>query len=225
MPDKPIPEWEQLLSSAARLQKIIPGAVLVGGTAAATYAHHRISVDHDHVLADLRERFDAILSDLESVAGWQTARIRRPVLILGSLDGIETGVRQLIRTEPLETTEIEAEGVKLTVPTKEEMFRIKAVLALKRNATRDYLDLAAMSGMLGDDGIREALVKFDGYYPQPNGASPLQQLANQLANLLPYDLDETDLSQYKHLDSQYQDWNHVRDICAHIAVEVIHPML
>ena len=225
MPDKPIPEWEQLLSSAARLQKIIPGAVLVGGTAAATYAHHRISVDHDHVLTDLRERFDAILSDLESVAGWQTARVRRPVLILGSLDGIETGVRQLIRTEPLETTEIEAEGVKLTVPTKEEMFRIKAVLALKRNATRDYLDLAAMGEMLGDDGIRNALVKFDSYYPQPNGASPLQQLANQLANPLPYDLDETDLSQYKHLDSQYQDWNHVRGTCAHIAVAVIHPML
>ena len=225
MPDKPIPEWERLLSSAAHLQKIVPGAVLVGGTAAATYAHHRISVDHDHVLTDLRERFDAILSDLESVAGWQTARVRRPVLILGSLDGIETGVRQLIRSEPLETTVIEAEGARLTVPTKGEMFRIKAVLALKRNATRDYLDLAAMSVMLGDDGIREALAKFDDYYPQPNGASPLQQLANQLANPLPYDLDETDLSQYKHLDVQYQDWNHVRDMCAHIAVAVIHRML
>ena len=225
MPDKPIPEWERLLSSAAHLQKIVPGAVLVGGTAAATYAHHRISVDHDHVLTDLKERFDEILSDLESVAGWQTARVRRPVLILGSLDGIETGVRQLIRSEPLETTVIEAEGARLTVPTKWEMFRIKAVLALKRNATRDYLDLAAMSAMLGDDGIREALVKFDGYYPQPNGASPLQQLANQLANPLPYDLDETDLSQYKNLDRQYQDWNHVRDICAHIAVAVIHQML
>ena len=69
MPDKPIPEWERLLSSAAHLQKIVPGAVLVGETAAATYAHHRISVDHDHVLTDLRERFDEILSDLESVAG------------------------------------------------------------------------------------------------------------------------------------------------------------
>ena len=96
MPDKPIPEWERLLSSAEHLQKIVPGAVLIGGTAAATYAHHRISVDHVHVLTDLRERFDAILFDLESVAGWQTARVRRPVLILGSLDGIETGVRQLI---------------------------------------------------------------------------------------------------------------------------------
>ena len=46
MPDKPLPEWEALLSSAARLQKIVPGAVLVGGTAAATYAHHRVSLDH-----------------------------------------------------------------------------------------------------------------------------------------------------------------------------------
>ena len=53
----------------------------------------------------------------------------------------------------------------------------------------------------------------------------LQQLANQLSNPLPFDLDDTDLSQYKHLDEKYQDWNRVRDICAHIAVDVIHPML
>ena len=225
MQNKPLPEWENLLSSAARLQRIVPGAVLVGGTATATYAHHRVSVDHDHVLPDLKERFDSILSDLESVAGWKTARIRRPVLILDSLDGIETGVRQLIRSEPLETTTVEIGGVRLTVPTKDEMFREKAVLALKRNATRDYLDLAAMGCLLGDEGVRRALLKFDGYYPQPNGASPLQQLANQLANPLPFDLDETDLSQYKHLDTRYQDWNKVRGICAHIAVAVIHAML
>ena len=225
MPDNQLPEWETLLSSAEHLQKIVPGAVLVGGTAAATYAHHRVSMDHDHVLTDLKERFDGILADLESVAGWQTARVKRPVLILGSLDGVETGVRQLIRSEPLQTVEIEVEGVRLTVPTKEEMFRVKSVLALKRNATRDYLDIAAMGCLLGDDGVRNALVKFDTYYPQPNGASPLQQLANQLANPLPFDLDDTDLSQYKHLEKQYQDWNHVRDICAHIAVGVIHPML
>lgn len=97
------PEWEKILSSAAHLQKIIPDAVLVGGTASAIYAKHRMSFDADHVINDLRERFDEILADLESVSGWQTARIKRPVLILGSLDGIETGVRQLIRTAPLET--------------------------------------------------------------------------------------------------------------------------
>ena len=27
------------------------------------------------------------------------------------------------------------------------------------------------------------------------------------------------------LDEQYDDWNRVRDICAHIAVSIIHPKL
>ena len=151
--------------------------------------------------------------------------MRRPVMILGSLDGIETGVRQLIRSAPLETTEIEESGVRLKVPTKEEMFRIKSVLALKRNATRDYLDIAALGQLLGDDGVRHSLLKFDALYPQPNGASPLQQLANQLANPLPFDLDDVDLSQYKHLAPQFHDWAYVRNICTHIAVGVIHAML
>ena len=177
MPDKPLPAWDALLSSAAHLQRIVPEAVLIGGTAAAAYAHHRLSIDHDHALDDLRTRFDEVLDSLESVAGRTTARIKRPVLILGSLDGIETGIRQLIRAEPLEMDEIESNGVKLRVPTKEEMFRIKSVLILKRNATRDYLDVAAMSRLLGDDGVRSALSKFDTLYPQPNEASPLQQLA------------------------------------------------
>ena len=203
----------------------MPGAVLVGGTAAATYAHHRVSVDHDPTLTDLRERFDSVLADLESVAGWQTARIRRPVLILGSLDGIETGIRQLIRSEPLETAEIETEGIRLTLPTREVMLRVKSVLILKRNATRDYINFAAMAKNLGNGGTGHALVRFDELYPQSNGASALQQLANQLANPLPFDLDDTDLAEYKHLVKEYQDWNNIRQICSEIAINVIHPML
>jgi hypothetical protein len=54
----------------------------------AMHARHRFSRDADHVLTDLRERFDEILAQLESVAGWKTARVQRPVQILGSLDGI-----------------------------------------------------------------------------------------------------------------------------------------
>jgi hypothetical protein len=225
MSDKQIPAWERLLSSAAHLQRLVPDAVLVGGTAAAIYAHHRISIDHDHTLGDLRSRFDEILAELESVAGWKTARVRRPVLVLGSLDGIETGIRQLVREEPLETTEVEVDGVRLKVPTKEEMFRIKAILVLKRNATRDYLDLSALGQLLGDEGVRRALMRFDELYPQSNGASALQQLANQLADPLPYDLDDTNLVEYKHLSTEFQDWNHVRSICAHLAVDIIHGML
>jgi hypothetical protein len=42
-----LPEWEQVLSAAARLQGVLPGAVLVGGTKSALYAKHRLSADAD----------------------------------------------------------------------------------------------------------------------------------------------------------------------------------
>ena len=35
--------------AAARLQRILPGAVLVGGTGSAIHAGHRFSHDADHV--------------------------------------------------------------------------------------------------------------------------------------------------------------------------------
>ena len=139
MSERNLPEWEQLLSAAAHLQEILPGTTLVGGTAVAIFAQHRLSRDADHVLPDLRERFDEVLAQLEAVAGWRTARVRRPVLILGSLDGIETGVRQMIREEPLETGDVSIAGVSLVVPTEEELLRIKAVLILRRNATREVM--------------------------------------------------------------------------------------
>ena len=217
MLDTSMPEWDALLSSVAHLRKILPEAVLVGGTAAALYAHHRVSVDHDHTLGDLRTRFDEVLAQLESVSGWKTARVRRPVLILGSLDGIETGIRQLIREQPLETEVIEVAGERLLLPTKAEMLRIKAVLILKRNATRDYLDFLALAELLGDAAVLKALETFDALYPQPNGASAFQQLQIQLANPQPFDLDDTDLTEYKHLSKDYQDWLSVRERCARIA--------
>lgn len=220
MPNEPLPEWEALLSSAAHLQRIVPEAVLVGGTAAASFAHHRISLDHDHTLGDLRLRFDEVLSALESVAGWTTARVKRPVLILGSLDGIETGVRQLIRESPLETEKLEISGEMLTVPTKAEMLRIKAVLIVKRNATRDYLDFVALSDLIGRSATLDALVKFDELYPQPNGQSARQQLQIQLANPMPYDLEETNLKEYKRLRSEYQDWSAVAEKCREIASDL-----
>lgn len=217
MPNTPLPEWEKLLASAAHLQKIVPEAVLVGGTAAATFAHHRVSLDHDHTLTDLKARFDDVLATLESVAGWKTARVKRPVLILGSLDGIETGIRQLIRDVPLETEVLEIDGISLRVPTRAEMLRIKAVLIVKRNATRDYIDFVALSELIGTDATLSALESFDRLYPQANGQSARQQLQVQLANPLPYDLDDTDLRQYKNLKQDYQDWVVVAEKCRAIA--------
>lgn len=218
MPNDTLPEWEQVLSAAAHLQRILPEAILVGGSAAAVYAGHRLSTDADHVLADLRERFDQVLADLEAVAGWKTARVKRPVQILGSLDGIETGIRQLIRQEPLETTQIEFAGEKITIPTEAEMLRIKGVLILQRNATRDYLDFVAIADHLGDEQVVAALRPFDRLYPQPNEESALQQLQIQLANPLPYDLEELELAEYKNLHPRWQNWQTVKDACVHYAI-------
>ncbi|MFQ5596385.1 MAG: nucleotidyl transferase AbiEii/AbiGii toxin family protein [Anaerolineae bacterium] len=217
MPNGTLPEWEQVLSSAARLQRILPETVLVGGTAAAVYAEHRLSTDADHVLTNLRQRFDQVLAELESVAGWKTARVTRPVQILGSLDGIETGVRQLIRDEPLETVQIEYLGEKITIPTEAEILRIKGVLILKRNATRDYLDFVALADHMGAKKMVEALRSFDHLYPQPNDESALQQLQIQLAQPLPYDLEELNLAEYKNLDSRWRNWQTVKAACADYA--------
>ena len=217
MPTDVLPKWERLLSSAARLQRILPAAVLVGGSAAAIHVRHRFSKDADHVLTDLAQRFDETLAELESVAGWRTARVRRPVMILGSLDGIETGIRQLIRDQPLETVRMRCEGQDLTVPTMAEILRIKGVLILKRNATRDYLDFVALADAMKDSAVTDALQHFDDIYPQPNGQSALQQLQIQLAKPLPYDLETTRLSEYKDLIPKWHDWSNVETVAARVA--------
>lgn len=215
-----LPDWELVLSSAARVQRILPDAVLVGGTASTIHAAHRFSRDADHVPTDLRHRFDEVLAQLESVAGWKTARVQRPVQILGSLDGIETGVRQLIRDEPLETAVVDCRGERITVPTAGEILRIKGVLILRRNATRDYLDFVALADHIGDESVSLALQSFDRLYQQASGESPLQQLQVQLANALPYDLEETELSEYKNLDPRWHDWRVVKSACAHLATVI-----
>ena len=213
------PDWEDVLSSAARLQSLLPGAVLVGGSASALYAAHRVSFDHDHVLTDLKDRYEEVLADLESVSGWKTKRISYRRQILGHLDGIQTGVRQLIRSEPLETTEMKVGGLAITVPTPAEVLRIKGFLILVRNATRDYVDFAALGDHLGSAGTARALSRLDELYPQESGESPLQQLFSQIASPQPHDLNAVDLSNFKGLDARWHSWNAVAEACESIMLD------
>lgn len=211
--------WEDVLASLCRLQGVLPEAVLVGGTASALYAQHRQSLDHDHVLPDLRERFDAVLAELEAVAGWETARIKRPVSILGSLDGVETGVRQLRRARPLETTAMRVGDHDVTLPTLPEVLRIKAFLCLERNATRDYLDLAALASHMGIEAAGEALWPMDELYPQKNGDpwAVRTQMMMQFAAPPPYDLDQVDLAEYKGVQPPFDRWGHVVEVCGKLS--------
>ncbi|MBA2579154.1 MAG: hypothetical protein H0V05_21360 [Euzebyaceae bacterium] len=71
----------------------MPKAVLVGGSAIALFAALRVS--HDHVVADLRDRFEVLLDAVEREGPWLTNRVRPGRLILGRLGDIETGLRQL----------------------------------------------------------------------------------------------------------------------------------
>ncbi|MQA63389.1 MAG: hypothetical protein GEU86_18305 [Actinophytocola sp.] len=219
------PELVVVLESAARLQGLVPDAVLVGGSAAALYAGHRDSYDHDHVLEDLRGRFDMVLEALESEGEWVTNRVRPGKIILGQLGDIEAGVRQMMRTRPLETAEISLpSGMTLRVPTFEETLRVKGFLIVRRNQTRDYLDVAALADRAGRQIAAEVLAAIDDYYSDQHGAGRgvAAQLARQLADPRPKDVSVTrQLGEYRNLAPRWIEWNEVRSVCKGIAAAML----
>lgn len=202
---KDLPEWERLLAAERHVQMLVSGTVLVGGSAAALHAGHRVSLDGDHVLQDLKDRFDEVLAALESAAGWQTERVQRPVLILGAMSGILTGIRQLRRTRSLETEVVSG----LCVPTLAEMARIKAWLLATRHTVRDYLDTVVLCERLDEAGVVAAFRPFDEIYRQPGGASPLAEVAERLAAAAPHDHAVIDLRSYRGLRDPWNAWTYL----------------
>ena len=219
------PELLAVLESASRLQQMVPDAVLVGGSAAALYAGHRDSYDHDHVLADLRDRFDVVLGALESEGEWVTNRVVPGKVILGQLGDIEAGVRQMIRTRPLETTHVMLpSGRVLTVPTAEEALRIKGFLIVRRNQTRDYLDVAALADRYGLHEAAGILARIDHYYTDQHGGGRgvAAQLIRQLADPRPKDSSVTgQLGAYRNLAARWTDWDEVRSVGRQLAAEML----
>lgn len=206
-------QFVALLESAAHLQRLVPGAVLVGGSAAILYADHRESRDHDHVVADLADRFEMVLEAIEEDEGWATNRVTPGKVILDNLDGIEAGVRQMIRKTPLEVAKVSVpSGGEVTVPTIEETLRIKAFLIVRRNQARDYLDLAALAERLGVDEAARVLSRLDDYYADQNmdDDGVASQLIRQLSSPHPADKATIDrLSSYRRLRKQWSDWDAV----------------
>ena len=210
-------DWERVLETERLIQAHFPECVLVGGTAAALHVHHRVSFDVDSVLVDLRRHFDEVLTRLEKLSGWNTSRIRPPVLILGHLEGVDVGIRQLRRAAPLDTTTISG----IVVPTHAEMTRVKGWLVVTRNALRDYLDFAALAAGLGA-GFTAAMRPFDDLYPQrPGSETTLRQLMKQLAEPRPYDFDpgheSHTLSAWRALTPPWTDWGYTVEFCRRLA--------
>lgn len=215
-------QWEKLLEAAAELQGLMPGAVLIGGSAAPIHLKHRYSFDADHVLADLKEKYEEVLDFLEGRDDWETARIHPPKLILGNFKGVETGIRQLMRRRPLETKRFEIKGEKfITVPTLGEMLRTKAWMIVSRNTVRDFIDVAALAAHLGIEVSVHTLEDFDDYYAdliRGEKASPVIQLIRQLAEPSPADLDHIDLLRYKGIKAPFDSWDHIVRICEMVSV-------
>ena len=221
-----IPAWEKLLAHAATLQTKVPGAILFGGTAAALHARHRFSLDHDHVIENLGRNYGKAIAGLESIVGWRTNRRIKGKLVLGDVDNVAAGLRNQGRSAPLETMDISISGGrKLKIPTVEEMLRVKTFLVVQRNATRDYLDVAALSHHLGPAASARSLERMSELYAEfaGEGGDMLTTVVVKHASPDPYDLTEIDLGEYKGIIAPWNDWRAVEDQCRAVATMILSP--
>jgi hypothetical protein len=211
--------FDEVVEQGVAIQQRLPWLTLVavGGTAAALHAGHRYSTDVDHVTPSLRDQFDAIAERLESWEGWTTNRVNAPVAILGERHDVELGVRQQERRVPLEVTQLRG----LWVPTAAESLRVKAYLCTRRQATRDFLDVAALSDLLGSEGSQEALSYLNLLYDPVGNQTRLTKFA-EVCHQPPRDLEDVDLANYKGIVPPYTDWAVVSAKCRALGRAMLH---
>lgn len=212
--------WEAVLTAGVAAQRLVPGSIAVGGTAAALYAHHRVSQDTDHLVPGLKDEFETVRGVLESSPNWRTARLQTPVLILGSIDGVEVGFRHPRRRTQVETQTLSTPSGPMVVPTLDELIGMKAYLAYSRNAVRDFLDFAALAMVAGEDAACAAVRKSDARYGELQTTSVARAICAALIDPRPRDLLVVDLSNYKGLAKEWHDWKRVSGICRTIGSRV-----
>jgi len=218
---------KRVLASAARLQEAVPDAVLAGDSAMALHGRHRVTHSHEHVLADLVDRYETVLEAVEATEGWATSvrASKPPFTIMGRLGGVEAGLRQLRRARPLETARVKVgEEDEVTAPTLAETLRIAAYLVIQRRLVRDFIDIVALSEALGYDDAIETLLDIDSYYEDRSGedGSVLTSLLIALADPKPRDIDVIDeLIRYKGLEDRYRRWEVIVEICRTLAPRLL----
>jgi hypothetical protein len=132
----------------------------------------------------------------------------------------------MIRTVPLEVAMVALpSGAEVTVPTVEETLRIKAFLVVRRNQTRDYLDLAALAEHLGVGPAAEILAQIDDYADQnESGDGVASQLVRQLSDPRPADSSVIDgLSSYRRLHRHWSEWGAVTTVLGEVAARMVGP--
>jgi hypothetical protein len=217
MPKIEIPkELIEVIRVAILANREVSGSVALGGSVCALYCQHRTSIDVDFVLTDLRERFQEIREHLFELPDWKEARAKQPVLILGSLGGVEVGYRQLRRAAPLETQEIEFPEGKLTIPTLEELLRVKAFLLYDRNYTRDFFDFAELACLLETDKVVAALIPLDEKFGWEKQPSIILEVMKNLLNPNPHDYDTHGFETLRLLNPKLKTWAEVSEKCQEI---------
>ncbi len=194
----------------------VPGSVALGGAVCALFAQHRASMDIDFVLTDLIDRFQEVREHLFELPGWREARFRVPVLILGSLDGVEVGYRQLRRSVPLETQEVDTPAGPLIIPSLEELLRIKAFLAYERNYTRDFVDFAELSCLIEPEQVVEALSVLDEKFQWEKQPSVILEVTKSLLRPEPHDRETHGFETLRLLNPRLKNWDAVAAQCHEI---------
>ncbi len=101
----------------------------------------------------------------------------------------------------------------LVVPTLDELIRIKAFLAYERNYMRDYLDLAELTSVPGEDAAVSALSVLDeklGWEKQP---LVLGEVMKALLLCKPRDLDTCAYDAFRWLNPKLKSWAQIETVC------------
>lgn len=221
IPAPAVPEpLVRIIRAGARANREVPNAVAVGGTVCAMYARHRLSRDIDFAVGDLREHFDEVREHLRTLDGWTESSARPPVLILGSLDGVEIGFRQLRRAVPLETVTVETGTGPMLVPTLDELLRIKAFLAYDRNVLRDFVDFAELSVLLPDAAVVGALADLDAKFSTEKQPSVIVGVLKTLLHPEPADQDGEAFGTFRWLEPRLKSWSAVEARCRDIGEQL-----
>ena len=210
--------FDEVIAAGVDLQAKLPALelVAVGGTAAAMYCRHRVSLDVDCVTPHLTQQFDQVAEALAHWDGWKTNRQQKPVIILGERHDVELGIRQLRRAVPLQFTQVQG----LRVPTPHEALRIKAFLSIERRAVRDFVDVAALAHFLGEDAALRSLTYLNLLYSSPTSQTRVTQFA-EVCEMEPLDLAAVRLADYKGLQPPWNDWPHVQTRCQTLARKLL----
>jgi hypothetical protein len=129
----------------------------------------------------------------------------------------------LHRSKPREI--VVQDGRRLRLPTIEETLRIKTFLVVDRNATRDYLDVAALSHHIGLAKSAVALELMNELYAefQSEAGDLLTAVVVKLSLPDPYDLTDIDLSEYKGIVAPWSNRRAVESQCASPAAALMAP--